>query len=75
MVDEYVGALVNTLTLHRPADLRLEAFSRFLSEEWDFSTFLEFLSAQNMALQVGAGLPPPSRENIALQVGSGLFPP
>lgn len=51
LVDEYVGSLVNTLTLYKKTDLRLEAFARFLSEEWDMSIFLDFLSAQAMCLQ------------------------
>jgi hypothetical protein len=52
-VNENVGSLVNTLTLYRHTDLRLEAFARLLSEEWDVSIFLDFLNATNLALQVG----------------------
>jgi hypothetical protein len=47
-----VGSLVNTLALYQHTDLRLEAFARLLSEEWDVSIFLDFLNAQNMCLQV-----------------------
>lgn len=42
--------MVNTLTLHQHTDLRLEAFARQLSEEWDVSIFVDFLVAQNMCL-------------------------
>jgi hypothetical protein len=52
-VNENVGSLVNTLTLYQHTDLRLEAFARQLSEEWDVSIFLDFLIAQNLCLQVG----------------------
>lgn len=52
LVNENVGSLVNTLTLYQHTDLRLEAFARQLSEEWDVSIFLDFLIAQNMCLQV-----------------------
>jgi hypothetical protein len=31
-------------------DLRLEIFARFLSEEWDFPTFLDFLTALSAAV-------------------------
>ncbi len=55
LVNENVGSLVNTLTLHKAGDLRLEAFARLLSEEWDVSIFLDFLSAQALCLQVSAG--------------------
>jgi hypothetical protein len=51
-VNENVGSLVNTLTLYQHTDLRLEAFARQLSEEWDVSIFLDFLIAQNLCLQV-----------------------
>lgn len=37
--------------MFKPSDLRLESFARFLSEEWDFSTFLDFLTAQAALLQ------------------------
>lgn len=47
-----MGSLVNTLTLYQHTDLRLEAFARQLSEEWDVSIFLDFLIAQNLCLQV-----------------------
>jgi hypothetical protein len=50
-----VGSLVNTLTLHKTSDLRLEAFARLLSEEWDVGVFLDFLNAQAMALSVSGG--------------------
>ena len=30
LVDEYVGSLVNTLTLYKKSDLRLEAFARWV---------------------------------------------
>jgi len=53
LVNENVGSLVNTLTLHKTSDLRLEAFARLLSEEWDVGVFVDFLTAQTMALQVG----------------------
>jgi hypothetical protein len=49
-----VVSLVNTLALYQRTDLRLEAFARLLSEEWDVSIFLDFLNAQNMCLQVRA---------------------
>lgn len=52
LVNENVGSLVNTLALYQRADLRLEAFARLLSEEWDVSIFLDFLNAQNMCMQV-----------------------
>jgi hypothetical protein len=52
LVNENVGSLVNTLALYQRTDLRLEAFARLLSEEWDVSIFLDFLNAQNMCLQV-----------------------
>jgi hypothetical protein len=52
LVNENVGSLVNTLTLYQHTDLRLEAFARQLSEEWDVSIFLDFLIAQNLCLQV-----------------------
>jgi hypothetical protein len=52
LVNENVGSLVNTLTLHKTSDLRLEAFARLLSEEWDVGIFIDFLNAQAMALQV-----------------------
>lgn len=51
-MNENVGSLVNTLTLYQHTDLRLEAFARQLSEEWDVSIFLDFLIAQNLCLQV-----------------------
>ncbi|KAJ9505696.1 hypothetical protein QJQ45_024225 [Haematococcus lacustris] len=51
VVNEYVGSLVNTLTLYKASDLRLEVFARFLSEEWDFATFCDFLTAQRMLLE------------------------
>eukprot|EP00878_Enallax_costatus_P005108 GHUV01005370.1.p1 GENE.GHUV01005370.1~~GHUV01005370.1.p1 ORF type:complete len:604 (+),score=218.67 GHUV01005370.1:107-1918(+) len=51
LVNENVGSLVNTLTLYQRNDLRLEAFARLLSEEWDVSIFLDFLNAQNMCMQ------------------------
>ncbi len=54
VVNEYVGSLVNTLTVFKSADLRLEAFAKFLSEEWDFLTFMDFLTAQSMLIQVRA---------------------
>lgn len=54
LVNENVGSLVNTLTLHKTSDMRLEAFARLLSEEWDVGVFIDFLNAQAMALQVGA---------------------
>jgi hypothetical protein len=54
LVNENVGSLVNTLTLHKTSDLRLEAFARLLSEEWDVNIFLDFLGAQAMAVQVKA---------------------
>jgi hypothetical protein len=54
LVNENVGSLVNTLALYQRTDLRLEAFARLLSEEWDVSIFLDFLNAQNMCLQVRA---------------------
>jgi hypothetical protein len=50
-----VGSLVNTLTLYQASDLRLEAFARQLSEEWDVSIFADFLIAQAMCLAVSAG--------------------
>ncbi len=53
-MNEYVGSLVNTLTLYKSSDLRLEVFARFLSEEWDFSTFIDFLNAQRMLSDVRA---------------------
>lgn len=56
LVNENVGSLVNTLTLYQHTDLRLEAFARQLSEEWDVSIFLDFLIAQNLCLQVGRPL-------------------
>ena len=46
-----MGSLVNTLTLYKRSDLRLEAFARLLSEEWDVSIFLDFLNAQSLCLQ------------------------
>ncbi|WIA33826.1 hypothetical protein OEZ86_006935 [Tetradesmus obliquus] len=51
LVNENVGSLVNTLALHQRSDLRLEAFARLLSEEWDVSIFLDFLNAQALCLQ------------------------
>lgn len=60
LVNENVGSLVNTLTLHKTSDLRLEAFARLLSEEWDVGIFIDFINAQALALQVraiGAGQP------------------
>jgi hypothetical protein len=51
-----VGSLVNTLTLYQHTDLRLEAFARQLSEEWDVSIFVDFIIAQNLCLQVGEGV-------------------
>ena len=53
LVNENVGSLVNTLTLHKTSDLRLEAFARLLSEEWDVGEFCDFLGAQALAVQVG----------------------
>lgn len=52
LVNENVGSLVNTLSLHQHADLRLEAFARLLSEEWDVSIFIDFLSATGLCMQV-----------------------
>ncbi|WIA13678.1 hypothetical protein OEZ85_007238 [Tetradesmus obliquus] len=51
LVNENVGSLVNTLALHQRSDLRLEAFARLLSEEWDVSIFLDFLNAQALCMQ------------------------
>jgi hypothetical protein len=56
LVNENVGSLVNTLTLYQHTDLRLEAFARQLSEEWDVSIFVDFIIAQNLCLQVGKGV-------------------
>ncbi|KAG2434787.1 hypothetical protein HXX76_007672 [Chlamydomonas incerta] len=53
LVDEYAACLANTLALHRSEDLRLDTFARFLSEEWDFATFIEFITANSLALQPG----------------------
>lgn len=53
LVNENVGSLVNTLTLYQHTDLRLEAFARQLSEEWDVAIFVDFIIAQNLCLQVG----------------------
>lgn len=55
LVNENVGSLVNTLTLHKTSDLRLEAFARLLSEEWDVGIFIDFLNAQAMAVAVRGG--------------------
>lgn len=75
LVNENVGSLVNTLALHQRSDLRLEAFARLLSEEWDVSIFLDFLNAQALCLQVGLRaavcvLPPvvQSDRNVDLQL-------
>lgn len=51
LVNENVGSLVNTLTLYKRSDLRLEAFARLLSEEWDVSIFIDFLTAQSLCMQ------------------------
>ncbi|GIM03682.1 hypothetical protein Vretimale_8354, partial [Volvox reticuliferus] len=51
LVDEYAACLANTLALHRAEDLRLEMFARFFTEQWDFATFFDFLSANSLALQ------------------------
>lgn len=53
LVDEYVGSLVNTLTLYKKSDLRLEAFARLLSEEWDMTVFLDFLAATGLCIGPG----------------------
>eukprot|EP00798_Chlamydomonas_sp_ICE-L_P021462 gene21462-28434_t len=50
VVNAYVGALVNTLTLYKTTDLNLEAFAKFLSEEWEFPAFLDFLQARSLAV-------------------------
>ena len=46
-----------TLSPHPPECA--ENFTKFLSEEWDLATFVDFLTAQNMMIQVlgntGAG--------------------
>lgn len=52
LVNENVGSLVNTLMLHKSSDLRLEAFAKLLSEEWDVGVFIDFLNAQTLAVQV-----------------------
>lgn len=54
LVDEYVSSLVNTLALYKGADLRLSTFAMFLSESWDTDTFLDFVTANSLALQVRA---------------------
>ncbi|KIY97727.1 hypothetical protein MNEG_10236 [Monoraphidium neglectum] len=51
LVNENVGGLVNTLTLHKTSDLRLEAFARLLSEEWDVGIFIDFINAQAQCAQ------------------------
>lgn len=33
--------------------LRLETFFRFLAEQWEFVTFLGFLTVNSLAMQVG----------------------
>lgn len=43
--------LLRSATCLPSQDLNLEAFAKFLSEEWDFSSFMDFLTAQAMLLQ------------------------
>ncbi|GAX74225.1 hypothetical protein CEUSTIGMA_g1674.t1 [Chlamydomonas eustigma] len=57
VVNENVGSMVNTLTAFKAQDLRLEIFARFLSEEWDFPTFLDFLSALSAAIMPSSRTP------------------
>lgn len=68
------GSLVNTLTLYKGGDLRLDAFARFLSEEWDFATFLAFLTATSLLLGVsrmGTGAAWETRWGLLGNVGVG----
>ncbi len=65
---EYGCPSMLLLLLLQTSDLRLDVFARFLSEEWDFLTFLDFLTASAALLQVGLTQRPPQGGAGAVRV-------